>query len=81
MLSFEAKPCITYKLSFFRLREAELSLTGIYNPVNPKSPTIIAAEFGSIAGVALQLLGNIYRSVNISIYMLFCFIVVVCLLF
>ena len=45
----------------FRLREAELALTGIYNPINPKTPTTIASEFGSMAGMALQLLGNIYR--------------------
>ena len=46
---------------FLRFREAELSLTGVYNPINPKQPTSIADEFGSLAGVVLQLLGNIYR--------------------
>lgn len=58
----------------FRLREAELSLTGIYNPINPKLPTAIAAEFGSIAGVALQLLGKIYRFVSYSMSV-FCILI------
>eukprot|EP00111_Clytia_hemisphaerica_P019211 TCONS_00056726-protein len=50
---------ICYQLD--KLREAELALTGIYNPINPKTPTAIASEFGSMAGMALQLLGNIYK--------------------
>lgn len=53
---------VCYKLE--KLREAEISLTGTYNPTAPKSPTVIANEYGSLAGAVLQLLANIYRKLD-----------------
>jgi len=63
-----ATACYTMK----NYTEAEFALVGYFNPsANPISN--ISNEFGSLAGVTLQLLGNIYRKSSLSLKAIDCY--------